>query len=81
MLAATVSGAVTSGLGYSIWYYLLGFIRSVTAALAQLSVPAIAAVGGALLLLEPLNQRIVLSTLLTLGGIAFVLVVRGRKLD
>ena len=81
VLAATVSGAVTSGLGYSIWYYLLGLIRSVTAALAQLSVPAIAAVGGALLLLEPLNQRIVLSTLLTLGGIAFVLVVRGRKLD
>ena len=81
VLAATVSGAVTSGLGYSIWYYLLGLIRSVTAALAQLSVPAIAAVGGALLLLEPLNQRVVLSTLLTLGGIAFVLVVSGRKLD
>ena len=81
VLAATVSGVVTSGLGYSIWYYLLGLIRSVTAAFAQLSVPAIAAVGGALLLLEPLNQRIVLSTLLTLGGIAFVLVVRGSKLD
>ena len=80
VLATTISGAVTSGLGYSIWYYLLERIRSVTAALARLSVPAIAAVGGALLL-EPLNQRIVLSTLLTLGGIAFVLVVRGRKLD
>ena len=78
-LAAAVSGAVTSGLGYSIWYYLVGSIRAVTAALAQLSVPAIAAVGGALLLLEPLNQRIVLSTLLTLGGIAFVLVVPERK--
>ena len=81
VLAAAVSGAVTSGLGYSIWYYLLGLIRSVTAALVQLSVPAIAAVGGALLLLEPLNQRVVLSTLLTLGGIAFELVVSGRKLD
>ena len=78
-LAATISGAVTSGLGYSIWYYLLGRIRSVTAALAQLSVPAIAAVGGALLLLEPLDQRVVLSTLLTVGGIAFVLVVRGTR--
>ena len=79
VLAATVSGAVTSGLGYSIWYYLVGSIRAVTAALAQLSVPAIAAIGGALLLLEPLNQRIVLSTLLTLGGTAFVLVVTERK--
>ena len=78
-LAATVSGAVTSGLGYSVWYYLLGSIRAVTAALAQLSVPAIAAVGGALLLLEPLDQRVVLSTLLTVGGIAFVLVVRGTR--
>lgn len=81
VLAAAVSGAVTSGLGYSIWYYFSGLIRSVTAALAQLSVPAIAAVGGALLLLEPLNQRVVPSTLLTLGGIAFVLVMSGRKLD
>ena len=80
-LAAAVSGAVTSGLGYSIWYYLVGSIRAMTAALAQLSVPAIAAVGGALLLLEPLNQRIVPSTLLTLGGIAFVIVVQGRKLN
>lgn len=78
-LAAAVSGAVTSGLGYSIWYYLVGSIRAMTAALAQLSVPAIAAVGGALLLLEPLNQMIVLSTLLTLGGTAFVLVVTERK--
>ena len=78
-LAAAVSGAVTSGLGYSIWYYLVGSIRAMTAALAQLSVPAIAAVGGALLLLEPLNQRIVLSTLLTLGGTAFVLVLTERK--
>ena len=50
-----------------------------TAALAQLSVPAIAAVGGALLLLEPLSQRIVLSTLMTIGGIAFVLVVGGIR--
>ena len=78
-LAATVSGAATSGLGYSIWYFLLGSIRSATAALAQLSVPAIAAVGGALLLLEPLSQRIVLSTLMTIGGIAFVLVVGGIR--
>jgi drug/metabolite transporter (DMT)-like permease len=78
-LAATLSGAVTSGLGYSLWYYLLGHIRSVTAALAQLSVPAIAAFGGSLLLLEPLNQRIVLATLLTLGGIGFVLAVRDRN--
>ncbi len=78
-LAATVSGAVASGLGYAIWYHLLGSIRLVTAALAQLSVPAIAAVGGALLLLEPLDQRTVLSTLLTLGGTAFVLVERGTR--
>ena len=78
-LAAAVSGAVTSGLGYSIWYYLVGSIRAMTAALAQLSVPAIAVIGGALLLLEPLNQRIVLSTLLTLGGTAFVLMVTERK--
>ncbi|MDX2469058.1 MAG: DMT family transporter [SAR324 cluster bacterium] len=68
MLAAT-SGAVTSGLGYLTWYVLLKNISLSTAALLQLSVPMVAALGGVLLLGELITVKIILSSLLILGGI------------
>ena len=70
---AVISGAVTSALGYAIWYAALKRIDSTTAATLQLSVPALATLGGVLVLAEPLTLRIVLATLLTIGGIAISL--------
>ena len=72
-LLALTSGAITSGLGYSLWYFVLPQIRSTTAAVAQLTVPIIAMAGGALLIGEPLTVRFLISALLVLGGIAFSL--------
>lgn len=72
-LLALTSGAVTSGLGYTLWYFVLPQIRSTTAAVAQLTVPIIAMAGGALLIGEPLTLRFLVSALLVLGGIAFSL--------
>ncbi len=74
---AILSGAVTSGLGYAIWYAALPSLTATTAAAVQLSVPAIAAVGGVLLLGEPVTARLLASSLAILGGIA--LVIRGRR--
>ena len=73
---AVASGALTSGLGYLAWYAVLPSLRAATAATVQLSVPALAALGGAAFLAEPLTARLVLATAVTLGGIA--LVVRYR---
>lgn len=70
---AVVSGAVTSGLGYIIWYSVLPFLRASNAATLQLSVPVIAALGGVLFLGEPLSWRLVAASLTILGGIALVL--------
>lgn len=66
---AVLSGAVTSGLGYVIWYAALNYLTPMRAAIVQLSVPAIAAVGGIFLLNEPVSIRLATSTALVLGGI------------
>ena len=68
---AILSGAVTSGLGYALWYRVLPQLSGTAAALAQLSVPVIAMGGGMLLLSEPLTLRFLFASLLILGGIAF----------
>ncbi len=73
---AALSGAVTSGMGYALWYAVLPRLATTTAAVAQLSVPVIAVAAGALILSEPVSARIVLSAALVLGGIAVSLTGR-----
>ena len=70
---AVASGAVTSGIGYAIWYTALPALKATHAATVQLSVPVIAALGGVLLLGEPLTQRLLLASTAILGGIALVI--------
>lgn len=74
---AIVSGALASGLGYVIWYSVLPTLKATNAATVQLAVPVIAALGGIVLLGEPLTVRFVLASLAVLGGIA--LVIRTRR--
>lgn len=68
--AAIMAGAVTSGLGYALWYRVLPQLPTTIAAVAQLSVPVIAVAAGALILAEPITARIVVAGGLVLGGIA-----------
>ena len=72
-LYAVASGAVTSGLGYVLWYAALPSLTAASAAVIQLSVPAIAALGGVLLLAEPLSSRLVIGSVTILGGIALTI--------
>lgn len=71
-LYAIASGALTSGLGYAIWYRALPQLRASTAATVQLSVPVITAVAGVFLLSEPVTLRLVLTSIAVLGGVALV---------
>jgi len=77
VLYAVASGALASGVGYAVWYAALPKLRSTTAAVVQLSVPAIATIGGALLLAEPITARVLVASAAILGGIGIV--VRGRR--
>jgi drug/metabolite transporter (DMT)-like permease len=72
-LYAVASGAVTSGLGYVVWYAVLPSFKAATAAVIQLSVPAIAALGGVILLAEPLSNRLMIASVTILGGIALTI--------
>ena len=73
---AVVSGAVTSGLGYALWYTVLPRLPGSVAAVAQLTVPLIAMAGGMAFLAEPLTLRFSLAALLVLGGVAVSIVTR-----
>ncbi len=79
LLLAVVSGALTSGLGYVIWYSALPGLSATRAATVQLSVPVLAAVGGVLFLFEPVTFGLLFSAVLILGGIGLSLSGRSRS--
>jgi len=72
-LYAVLSGAVTSALGYVLWYRVLQHMRAMTASTVQLSAPVIASIGGIVMLGEMLTRDLMISSLLILGGIWLVL--------
>jgi drug/metabolite transporter (DMT)-like permease len=76
---ALISGAITSGLGYVIWYSALPDLKAASAATVQLSVPVLAATGGILFLGEPVTLRYVVASIAVLGGIALVVVTPHSK--
>lgn len=73
VLLAVVSGGLASGLGYALWYTALGGLTAIQAAVVQLLVPVIAAVGGVLFANELFSMRLGLSSVLILGGIMIVI--------
>lgn len=79
LVYAVLSGAVASGLGYTLWYVALPGLSAAEAASVQLSVPVIAAFGGALFLAETISLRLVGAAAAVLGGIALVVASRGGR--
>lgn len=77
ILLAVLSGAIASGIGYSVWYAALRFHTATRAAILQLSVPALAAIGGVVFLSENVSMRLFVATLLILGGISLAIFGRG----
>ena len=73
LMYAVASGAVTSGLGYVLWYAALPALSATSAATIQLCVPAIAALGGVVLLAEPITARLLIASAAILGGIALTI--------
>jgi len=70
---AVLSGAVASGVGYVIWYAALKGLTTTRAAIVQLSVPVLAAIGGVLFLSEEITPRLIISSIVILGGIALAI--------
>jgi drug/metabolite transporter (DMT)-like permease len=74
---AVLSGALASGAGYAVWYAVLPRLSAARAATVQLTVPVLAALGGVAFLGEVVSARLLLASLLVLGGVA--LAVFGRR--
>jgi len=77
IILALLSGGITSGIGYTIWYIALGGLSSTQAAVLQLLVPVIATFGGVIFVSEAITFRLEISAAMVLGGI--LIVVLGRK--
>ena len=81
VLFAVLSGVVASGAGYVVWYQALRSLSATRAAVVQLAVPILAATGGVTLLGEMISTRLVLSSLMVLGGIVLALLGRERQIQ
>ncbi|MGH9463978.1 MAG: DMT family transporter [Vicinamibacteria bacterium] len=78
VMLAVVSGAITSGLGYVLWYKALGGLTTTQASIVQLLVPVLAAFGGVVFLAERVSARLVIASALILGGVAVSILTRAR---
>ena len=74
IILAVLSGAIASGLGYTIWYTALRGLSSTQAAVIQLLVPVIAAIGGVVFISETITFHLIISSFLILGGVTLVLI-------
>lgn len=78
VLYALLSGSLTSGVGYAVWYTALRGLTATRAATVQLSVPVIATFGGVVFLGESITLRLVMTSIAIIGGIALVIVGNDR---
>jgi len=69
VLLALICGAVTSGLGYVIWYSALKGLTRTQASVVLLLVPVLAAFAGVVFLDEPVSGRLIVASALILGGV------------
>jgi drug/metabolite transporter (DMT)-like permease len=79
VILAVVSGTITSGLGYVLWYKALRGLTTTQASIVQLLVPVLAAFGGVMFLAEQVSARLAVASALILGGVAVSILTRARK--
>jgi drug/metabolite transporter (DMT)-like permease len=79
VILAALSGGVTSGLGYVVWYSALRELAATRAAVAQLLVPLIAATGGVVILSEQVSLRLILSSIMIIGGVGTIYLLQNRR--
>lgn len=79
VILAVISGAITTGFGYILWYQTLTRISSSLASATQLLVPLMAAFGAAWLINEPITMRFIIAAILMLGGLSLVVLGRHRQ--
>lgn len=80
ILLGVASGAITSGIGYAIWYRVLPQLSAIQGSIVQLTVPVIAGLGGLIWSGEPFTTRFVLGSIFILGGVALAIVSKAKRI-
>jgi drug/metabolite transporter (DMT)-like permease len=78
VVLAALSGAIASALGYCLWYLALPRLTATRAALVQLLVPIIAALGAALLLGESISTRLLGGGAIIVIGVALAIAAKAN---
>ena len=78
ILLALLSGTITSGIGYTIWYMALKELTSIQASIVQLFVPVLAAIGGVIFVGELISSKLIVASLMILGGILLLIVKKTK---
>ena len=80
-MLAVVAGAVTSGMGYVIWYKVTPRLSLATVASVQLATPVVAAIGGVFLLSESASWQLIAGGGLIVGGIILTILKPAQSAD
>ena len=76
---ASASGALASGVGYTLWYAVLPSLGATRAAVVQLSVPLLTPLAAAIVLSEPVTARLVIAGTTTLAGVGLAMFSRPAR--
>lgn len=79
ILLASISGAITSGVGYSLWYVAMPLLKSTQAAVVQFCVPILAAILGVVFLSEQLTLRFIIASVVILSAVS-VFILNKKKI-
>jgi drug/metabolite transporter (DMT)-like permease len=77
-LLAVLSGSLTSGIGYTVWYAALKHHTATRAAVLQLSVPVLTAAIGIVFMAEIASPQLAIAAAMILGGIAVTIAGKRR---
>ena len=80
VMLAVASGAIASGIGYSIWYVAMPLLKTTQSAVVQLCVPVLATIMGVVFLSEQLTLEFIIASSVILSAVlVFVLNKKQEK--
>lgn len=79
LMYATLSGCVTSAIGYVIWYWVRVQMTAISAGTVQLSVPVLSAVLGMIVLDESITAKSAAAAAVVLIGVALTTISARRR--
>ena len=78
VILAVASGAIASGIGYSIWYVAMPLLKTTQSAVVQLCVPVLAALMGVVFLSEQLTLEFIIASSVILGAVLIFILNKNR---